>query len=151
VEAAEATLFQGRPWLICGETRDDGVNAMFEWAERVGAVPSLLTAEEHDRVIAAASHLPQMVSTALAAALAARADAAHVASSAGPGLSDMVRLALSGADIWQDIVATNRDEILRCLEQMTGGLEEVRRAVESGEIKGVFEAGAGLASQVRGR
>lgn len=151
VEAAEASLFHGRPWLICGETRDDAVNSMFEWVERVGAVPSLLTAEEHDRVIAAASHLPQMVSTALAATLARRSDAADVAASAGPGLTDMVRLAMSGAGIWRDIVATNRDEILRCLEEMAGGLAEVRRAVESGEIAGVFEEGAGLAKRVRGR
>lgn len=151
VESAEAGLFAGRPWLLCGEERDDAVNAMFEWVERVGAVPSLMTAEEHDRVIAAASHLPQMVSTALAAALGRREDAAAVAANAGPGLTGMTRLAMSGADIWKDIAATNSDEILRCLDLMTAELGEVRKAVESARVESEFEAGARFARRVRGK
>jgi prephenate dehydrogenase len=151
VESAEASLFAGRPWILCGAERDDAVNAMFEWAERAGANPLLMTAEEHDRVIAAASHLPQMVSTALAAALARRPDAAAVAANAGPGLTGMTRLALSGADIWQDIASTNRDEILGCLDALGAELAGLRQRVDAGTIAEPFAAAAGFARKVRER
>jgi prephenate dehydrogenase len=69
-----------------------------------------MTAEEHDRAVARSSHLPQMLSTALASYLASLNDPA-IAAAAGPGLADMTRLALSSHDIWRDIIATNGDFI----------------------------------------
>lgn len=150
VESAEASLFKGRPWLLTLEQRTAAADLLMEWIERIGAEPVLMTAEQHDRLVAASSHLPQMISTALAYSLARRTDAEGVVSAAGPGLQDMVRLARSGADIWRDIAATNKDEILAALDAFAGQLAEVRTAVEENRLEDLFAAASGFAGKVRG-
>ena len=68
----------------------------------------VMTAEEHDRLVAVTSHLPQLISTALASVIGATPDAAKVA---GPAAVDLTRLALSPYEIWRDIFATNADSV----------------------------------------
>ncbi len=77
----------------------------------------MLGAEEHDRVVALTSHLPQLASTALAAMLA---DTAQIQVS-GSGLADMTRLALSSYDLWRDILATNSQAVDRALSRLHSG------------------------------
>jgi prephenate dehydrogenase len=150
VKAADADLFTGRRWIVCAESRNDAVDELFTWIERVGAEPVLMTAEEHDRIVSAASHLPQMLSTTLASLLAGRNDAAQIAAAAGPGLADMTRLAKSSAAIWRDILDTNRDEILQRIDEFNAELTRIRGLVEGGEIEPLFSQAAKLASLVRG-
>lgn len=150
VQSADPDLFRGRPWLLCASERDDVVNHLYEVIERVGGIPSLMSASEHDRIVAACSHLPQMVSTALALALSRRPDATAAAAVAGPGLRDMTRLALSDPGIWRDIVTTNREQILSCIDEFTESFAEVREAVENDELERLFEPAAEYAGQLRG-
>ena len=77
-----------------------------------------MDAATHDRTVAWASHLPQLLSTALAALLRERATRAPRV--AGPGLMDMTRLAMSSYDLWKDIVDTNREEIAAALQAFAG-------------------------------
>jgi prephenate dehydrogenase len=155
VEAAEADLFRGRPYLLTPagpEAREAGVTKEFVgWLEKAGARILWLAADQHDRLVAAASHGPQLVSTALAAALAARPDAAAIAATAGPGLTDMTRLALSSYEIWRDILATNHSEITTVLRDLEIRLGELRKRMESGGLASDFETAAGFASLLRNR
>lgn len=154
VEAAEAGLFKGRPYLLTGDEAIRGEERVREftgWVEAIGAAPRWLSEEEHDRLVAAASHAPQLVSTALAAALAAREDAAEVAGVAGPGLVDMTRLAMSSYEIWEDILATNGDEVAAALERVERMVGEVRAALGSNATAEHFAAGEGFARLLRGR
>lgn len=154
VEHADGGLFEGRPYLLCG---GDDVRAQageFEgWLERIGARVAWMSAAEHDRLVAAASHGPQLLSTALAAALSRRTDAGAVATSAGPGLRDMTRLALSSYDIWRDILATNGGEIAAVLAEVEAQLAALRSELtsKSGEetSRKAFGEGASFAVQVR--
>jgi prephenate dehydrogenase len=106
--AARADLFEGKTWFV---DRDDGV------VDRVirdcGARKVLVTAEEHDAALALTSHLPQVLSTALAAAM-------HEGSEtfAGPGLETFLRLAGSDASVWAPILAANRDNIRAHFERV---------------------------------
>ena len=61
VEQADADLFRGRPYVLT--SRDPELES---WIERIGARLVVMTAEEHDRLVAVTSHLPQLISTALA-------------------------------------------------------------------------------------
>ncbi len=155
VEAAEAHLFRGRPYLLTpatSEAREAGVTKEFVgWLEKMGARVDWLAADEHDRLVAAASHGPQLVSTALAAALSARPDAAAIAAAAGPGLTDMTRLALSSYDIWRDILATNRGEVAAVLQDLEMHLGELRARMESGGLASDFETASRFARLVRNR
>ncbi|GIU76921.1 MAG: prephenate dehydrogenase [Bryobacteraceae bacterium] len=150
VEEAEAELFRGRPWLLTPSRREDletpAAREFLGWIERIGAEPRVMTPEEHDRTVALSSHLPQMLSTALAAALEERHG---VERAAGPGLADMTRLALSGWDIWRDILETNRDEIVAAIGLFEERLRALKARLEQGLPEEDFQRGAVFARKLR--
>jgi prephenate dehydrogenase len=73
----------------------------------------LVTPADHDRAVAFLSHLPQLVSWALADAARRDAVARALAALAGTGWSDMTRLAASPRGLWRQILRGNRDEVAR--------------------------------------
>jgi len=105
--AAAADLFRDRPWVVCpaAATSPQAVEAVFELARFCGARPVVMTAGEHDRVLARLSHVPQLVASALAAAVTDLTD--DEVGLAGPGLRDTTRIADSDPGLWTEIVAAN--------------------------------------------
>ncbi|MDQ3281062.1 MAG: prephenate dehydrogenase/arogenate dehydrogenase family protein [Acidobacteriota bacterium] len=99
--AARADLFEGKTWFVDGD--DARVDAMIR---DCGAVRERVTADEHDAGVALTSHLPQVLSTALAASLSE--DALRFA---GSGLRTFLRLAASDASVWAPVLDANRDNI----------------------------------------
>ena len=92
-----------------------------------------MTAEQHDRIAARISHSPQLVSTALALAVARTSDA-QALSLAGSGVLEMTRLAQSRWSVWEDICRTNSDEITSALDETIAQMEAVRSAISSGDF-----------------
>jgi prephenate dehydrogenase len=115
------------------------------WLGRIGARVVVLDADEHDRIVARTSHLPQLASTALAATVAAGPHAEV----SGSGLLDMTRLALSSYDLWRDILATNSDHIDKALAEYIQELEHIRENLRTRQLQEEFERGAGLARGLR--
>ena len=132
VEAAEADLFQGRPYVLTPRSPADLEHPtaldFLDWIPRIGSFPIILDPETHDQTVAFTSHLPQLVSTALAALLEERLESPTRVY--GPALVDSTRLALSSFDIWRDIFDTNRDAIRFALQSYIAKLEEFRIALE---------------------
>ncbi len=93
--------------------------------ESAGCTTLSMTPDDHDRVIARISHLPQMISTLL------MGYCGESISKSGPGFATLARLAGSSWDIWRDIVATNSDNIADELDNFSKELsrlsEEVRQ------------------------
>jgi prephenate dehydrogenase len=147
--AADANLFRGRTWVLTPDERADletpAARNFRGWLDRIGARTIVLDADEHDRIVARTSHLPQLASTALGALLA---DAAHVEVS-GSGLADMTRLALSSYDLWRDILATNSDHIDKALGQYIQELEHIRENLRTRQLQEEFDRAARLAKKVR--
>jgi prephenate dehydrogenase len=141
VEKADADLFRGRPYVLTG--RDAELEA---WIAGIGARLVVLTAEEHDRLVAVTSHLPQLISTALASVIGAQEGAESVA---GPASVDLTRLALSPYDIWRDIFATNSESIDAALGAFAAKLEELRSTLRSPEMEREFEKAAKAARTLR--
>lgn len=143
VTAADADLFRGRPWVLTGELEDHPVARVFrKWIALFGARELVLDAATHDRLVAWASHLPQLASTALASVLRERAqDAATVA---GPGLLDMTRLAMSSWELWSDIFATNGGAVTEALDCYIAKLQGLRASLETD-----FNEGAEFARGLR--
>jgi prephenate dehydrogenase len=141
VEAAEADLFRSRPYVLTG--RDPELE---RWIEAIGARLVLLDPEEHDRLIAVASHLPQLMSTALATVIADQPGASNVA---GPGALDMTRLAMSSYEIWHDILSTNARSIDAALQTFIQRLESLRLQLRSPEMERIFEKATTSARDLR--
>jgi prephenate dehydrogenase len=152
VSAASADLFRDRPYILTptetSKLDTPAAGVFIEWIKRFGANIVTVTPEHHDRSVAFISHLPQMASTALAACLA-EADTVEALDLAGPGLTDMSRLALSSYEIWEDIVATNTENIQHALTVYIDKLTEVRDNLQTLSLGPVFDAAAGVASRIR--
>jgi len=158
MEAACADLFEKRPWAFTPARAGDLTRAEFreflQWVERIGALPIVLDAAEHDRIVAFTSHLPQLASTALAAMLQDVFADGGPPRLHGPGLADMTRLALSSFDIWADILDTNRGNVNAALEAWLGILLDLRAALASGrdaDIRSIFARGELFAASMRTR
>ncbi len=136
VEASRADLFRGRLCVLTPEKATDAaavarVRAM--WAA-AGAHVRLMDAEEHDRVLAAVSHLPHLAAYALVhAVLRLRRDDLDPLDFAAGGFRDFTRIASSSPEMWRDICLTNRDALLGRLDALQSELGVLREALERGD------------------
>ena len=101
--AGSGDLFRGATiWLSAGaEASPEAGRCVESFWRALGGMPRWVAAEEHDRRMGWVSHLPQLVSTALAAALDAQG---CTRGELGPGGRDMTRLAGSNPAIWRDLL-----------------------------------------------
>jgi prephenate dehydrogenase len=140
---ASPTLFTGRPWfVVAGDAPAAAVARVGDLVTACGATPVAISAEEHDRVVAAISHLPQVVASLLMLVAADHAGADGL-DWAGGGLRDTTRLASSSAGVWRSIVAANRDELAPLLTELARRLTDAAGALDDGErISALFAAAA---------
>jgi len=141
LKSASPDLFSGAPYAVVIDEREtetgglqgDAVRMIVEIVQRLGAHPVLMTADQHDRAVARISHAPQLLSTALALAVAwaGEEEAFEVA---GSGFAEMTRLAQSQWSVWEDICKTNPDEIAAALDEVVGEIEAIRSAVNNGDL-----------------
>ena len=112
------------------------VDLAAEWWSWLGARPIVMSAELHDQKLAWTSHLPHMVSTALALALA---DADVERDELGPGGRDMTRLAGSSADVWTAIARDNAAAIDTALVSAEREIAAMRAALNGSNAEDLRE------------
>jgi len=130
-EAADGSLFRGKPCVLCPnpDTDADALSAVTAMWQALGAVLHTLTAEDHDRQVAAISHLPHL----LAVLLTHTAEALGPLDLASSGFRDTSRLALSSPSMRADIVTANRQPIGEALDQLADRLNDLRQTVHAGK------------------
>ena len=141
---ARPDLFAGRPWIFTpdGDSTGDPVERLSRFVTGLGAKPSIMSADEHDRVMAFVSHLPQLAASALMDAVGSAAHSEGLRM-AGRGLVDTTRLASSPADVWRDICLTNADSIEKALDCLIQRLTQLRGDLRRGDaVEAVFSAAA---------
>ena len=99
--------FVGRSvWIVGGDAHPRHVGRIRDFWTSMGARLRPVGAREHDRIMVWASHLPQLLATALARTLAARGvETADL----GPGGLAMTRLAMSSPAMWRDLLGESAD------------------------------------------
>jgi prephenate dehydrogenase len=108
----------------------------------VGAVPRIIDAAAHDRLVGWASHLPQVAASALAAALA---DAGVERTALARGGRDTTRIAASSSALWGEILTDNAAEVGPALDALVAGLQAVRERIAAGDpasVAAFIERGA---------
>jgi prephenate dehydrogenase len=149
VEAADGCLFRGRPYVLTPTGPETPVSATFRsWLVRLGAELIDMSPEEHDTTVALTSHLPQVLSTALAQTLAGQ-DNKYVEVVFGQGLLDMTRLALSTPELWSSILSTNQDAIDSALDTFSRTLGELRQSIGTGDLPRLFASANSFAGKIR--
>lgn len=140
---ADASLFRGAKYALVADAEDPDprVREFAMLVARIGAEPIWLDSETHDWAVAIVSHLPQLLSVALAGVVRDETDDSGLPLSlAGPGLRDSLRLAGSPYEIWRDISLTNTDNISRALDRLAQAIDHLRTRLASHELKDHFTA-----------
>ena len=153
IQAASEGLFVGRTYVLTPATTvsDAELTHFRELVEAIGARVVILDAETHDRCLAATSHLPHLVASALAAAVAGCVGAPESAGCAsdpralvGTGFADTTRIAGGPAELWRDIFTANADNLRAALDAIRERLVDFDAALAAEDwdaLTGLLNAG----------
>jgi prephenate dehydrogenase len=144
VDYADADLFHKAVWFLSplpGQNLNESLFAEFVgWIDQIGARVAMLPAEEHDRLCAWISHVPQMISTALAAALVEEfGDEAPLLAAGGRALQEMTRIASSPYSMWRDVAITNKKNLEDALWKVEQRLTHIRENLTTRQLAEEFE------------
>ena len=140
---ASASALDGAVWVLCpGPSVPEATLArVAAWVEKVGARPTPMEAERHDRLVAVVSHLPQVASTSLMGLAAAEeAGEPEILLLAAGGFRDLTRLAASSPHLWSDILLANAEAIARAIDLYVERLSRLRAMIGEGDADGVERA-----------
>lgn len=126
LENAERFLYRDAPFVLTPlpRTSERARSAALQLVEALGANPIWLDAEAHDRILAATSHLPYLLSSALA--LATSADSAPLV---GPGFRSSARLAGTPSSMMLGVLQSNRDNVLDALDRLQEQIAGLKSAL----------------------
>jgi prephenate dehydrogenase len=134
--SGRADLFIGRPWVVVPHSGSNqrAVDLITDLSLEVGSVPVNMEPIEHDHAVAAVSHVPQVVSSLLAARLISTS--AQEISLAGQGLRDTTRIAASDPSLWVQILSSNASQVAPVLKDLAADLQRVIGALEAPDATG---------------
>jgi prephenate dehydrogenase len=153
VDFADADLFQNAVWFLTPvpeQTLNDGLLADWAgWIDRIGARIAMMPAAEHDRLCAWISHVPQMMSTALAAALVEEFGAeAPLLPAGGRALQEMTRISASPYSMWRDVAISNKKNLEDALWKVEQRLAHIRENLATRQLAEEFEQAHALRKSV---
>jgi prephenate dehydrogenase len=121
--AARADLFHGRPFFLVPTARSDerAMAIAGDVARAAGAVPTVVSAPEHDRIVATLSGVPLAVAIALARV------GADVSAFGGPGFRDATRLAHTPPELADALLKGNAGEVRAALAKLRAALDDIER------------------------
>lgn len=144
IEFADPDLFRGAVWFFTPLPKQKikaGIAGEYiSWIKKIGAKVEVLDPEQHDELCAWISHVPQMISTALAASLVDEyGERAPLLESGGRALREMTRIAASPYSMWRDIALTNKNSIADALLKLEQRLAHIRENLGARELEKEFE------------
>jgi prephenate dehydrogenase len=128
---AERTLYYAAPFLLTPlkRTSPRALSAAHQIIEAVGAKARILDADEHDRILASTSHLPFLLSSALALATSG-----EIASFVGPGFRSTSRLAGTSSSMMLGVLQSNRENVLSALHALQGQLNDIESSLSANDF-----------------
>jgi prephenate dehydrogenase len=115
----------------------EGLTLAQDLIRKMGAEPLPLDPSEHDRIMAATSHLPHVAAASLVHVLGAL-DHALACRLVGAGFLDTTRIARASSSLWADITLHNREEVSASIGEMVNRLEAVKCAFDAGDREGIL-------------
>lgn len=150
IGAAEPDLFQDAWWILTPTptTESRAYRIASGLATAVGARPVALEPDDHDRLLARLSHLPQLLASTLVTAAVAAEDKPSLLGLAAGGFRDVTRIAASDPALWVTILHANRQAVLEALRDYDHSLQEMVGLIE-GERWDEIAAFLGAARRAR--
>lgn len=148
VEASFAELYQNRRVIltpVC-QTDETAIAVVHACWRYCGAEVTRMFAVDHDRILAATSHLPHMLAYALVDMLARMDDKEELFRYAAGGFRDFTRIASSNPVMWRDICMANKDQLATFVEDFAAELQLLATSIRAGEqqqLEQIFENARG--------
>jgi prephenate dehydrogenase len=143
VQHARADLFDGATWYLTPSERTPGVlyERLARFVAGLGAVPTAIEPGDHDRLMAAVSHLPHIVANVIVAQ-AAEALGGETLPATGPSFRDATRVAGAHPALWEEIYKANAPALRTQIDDAIRRLQEARGLLEAGDLRGWQERAA---------
>ena len=144
VEHARADLFEGATWYLTpaqGSTAGVLYERLHGLLRRLGARPTAIDPETHDRLLACVSHLPHVLANLLVAQAERTVGAGEQRSlpAVGPSLRDSTRVAGANSAVWTDIYLANRDALLATIDEFAQRLSETRQTLQRADADAIAD------------
>ena len=139
VSAAKADLFLAKNVVLTPtpETSIHAVRRVSELWKACGANVSEMSAETHDSIFAAVSHLPHLLAFALVDDIASRPNAEQLFSFAASGFRDFTRIAGSSPEMWRDISLANKSALLSEISAFENELSKLKQLLKNEDAEGL--------------
>ncbi len=142
VEQARENLFDGAVWYLTpasGSTAGVLYERLHRLLTSIGARPTAIDAETHDRLLAAVSHLPHVLANLLVAQAAGTLEQASPGRlpAVGPSFRDATRVAGANSAIWTDIFISNRDALIAAIDEFARRMAGVRAQLAAGDADAI--------------
>ncbi len=153
--AGDPELFRDRRVIVTpsAKSTEPAIEKIEELWRATGARVERMDPDVHDAVLARASHLPQIVASALAASLLdENVGKLWAAGFGASGLRDTTRLAASSWEMWRDIFVTNREAIASAMKLFGSTFAEFQRAIDAGDIDALeklFDRGREMRDKIK--
>lgn len=145
---SRADLFSGKRFLLTptDKTPQDFVQGVSQWLTSLGTLPVVIPPDQHDRLMALVSHFPQLYAVGLANLLAQN-NPEQTLRFLGGGIDDQMRLMASPTEMWRDVYADNRENVLSVLDQFLTVMSGLREAVASDDLEPWFDQSHAIYAQ----
>lgn len=133
--AARFGLYQDKKLILCphSQQNNEALQTIASLWQSVGAQTVQMTAEKHDAIFAAVSHLPHLIAFSYMDHILQAPECQDYLNFAGSGFRDFTRIAASHPQMWSDIALENRDTLIHLLNQQIASLDTLRKLIEQND------------------
>ncbi len=135
IQVAEARLFRGCTYCLTPSEKASpkSIDTVIDMVRKLGAIPLLIDAQEHDKLAAGISHLPMLLSAALVSLTTKDPSWPRMSRLAASGYHDLTRLASGNPEVNSQICVSNREAIIDLIDRFSRELERYRQLVAKGD------------------
>ena len=151
IDSADPHLFQDKTYILTPTNKSNlvALEKIFSIIRIIGAKRLILDPLDHDRIVGAVSHLPQILAVSLTnmiSVLAQEENNNNYFKAVGGGFKDMTRIASSPYKIWEDICKTNQENILKMIQEFRNylGVLEGKLKNDPSSLKEEFQKASKL-------
>ena len=155
IESANPHLFQDRTYILTPTKKSNliAIEKIFSLIKMIGANRLILNPLEHDRIVGAVSHLPQIMAVSLmsmVSELVQKENNNNYFKAVGEGFKDMTRIASSPYKVWEDICYTNKEIILEMIQEFRNylGVIEDKLKNDPSSLKEEFQKASKLRENI---
>ena len=127
-------LFENTYYILTENKNKESVHKIEELVKELKAIPIIVDADKHDYIVAAISHVPQIVASSLVKLVKQLDDSSeNMKTLAAGGFKDITRIASSDPTMWEHICLENRKEIVPILEKFIDNLNKFKKIIDDGQ------------------